>query len=162
PNGYFYGIDVPAGTTGPLNVQVFDPAFVHVGDNCGTSDGNANTSLTNAATLTAANIPGYSTMSPTITPATRYAPSGSSAYCTGDNYYADGSNTANPWTVWTLRAPDVSTWDPTNNPIVCQAEFPGVYPETSNYAPNGTVDGNALKNLLQQSTNYPGTNPART
>jgi len=160
--GYFYGIDVPAGSTGPLNVQVFDPAFVHVGDNCGASDGNANTSLTNAATLSASSIPGYSTMSPTVTPATRYSPSGSSAYCTGDNYYADGSNTANPWTVWTLRAPDVSTWDPTNNPIVCQAEFPGIYPETSNYQPNGTVDGNALKNLLQQSTNYPGTNPART
>ena len=70
----------------------------------------------------------------------RYASAGSSAFCTGDNYYADGSNTANPWTTWTLRAPDVSTWDPTNNPIVCQAEFPGVYPETSNDQPNGTVD----------------------
>ena len=34
-NGYFYGIDVPAGTSGALNVQVFDPAFVHVGDTCG-------------------------------------------------------------------------------------------------------------------------------
>ena len=34
-NGYFYGIDVPAGAVGALNVQVFDPAFVHVGDNCG-------------------------------------------------------------------------------------------------------------------------------
>jgi len=157
-NGYFYGIDVPAGTTGALNVQVYDPAFVHVGDNCGGSDSNANTSLTNAATLTAGQIPGYTG---TITPATRYSPSSASAFCNGDNYYSDGSNTANPWTTWTLRAPDISTWDPTNNPIVCQAEFPGIYPETSNDQPNGTVNANELKTLLQQSTNYPGTNPGR-
>jgi hypothetical protein len=158
-NGYFYGIDVPAGTSGALNVQVYDPAFVHVGDNCGASDSNANTSLTNAATLTAAQIPGYTG---TVTPATRYSPSGSSAFCNGDNYYGDGPNTANPWTTWTLRAPDISAWDPTNNPIVCQAEFPGIYPETSNDQPNGTVSGTELKTLLQQSTNYPGTNPGRT
>ncbi len=157
--GYFYGIDVPAGMSGALNVQVYDPAFVHVGDNCGSSDSNANTSLTNAATLTAAQIPGYSG---SVTPATRYAPAGSSAFCNGDNYYGDGSNTANPWTTWTLRAPDVSTWDPTNNPIVCQAEFPGVYPETSNNQPNGSVSANQLKTLLQQATNFPGTNPGRT
>jgi hypothetical protein len=161
-NGYFYGIDVPTGMTGALNVQVYDPGFVHVGDNCGGSDANANTNLNNAATLTAAQIPGYATMSPTITPAVRYASAASSAFCNGDNYYADGGNTANPWTTWTLRAPDVSTWDPTNNPIVCQAEFPGVYPETTNGQPNGTIDANALKTLLQQSTNYPGTNPPRT
>ena len=61
-------------------------------------------------------------------------------YRSGDNYYADGANTLNPWTVWTLRAPDISTWDPTNNPIVCQAEFPGMYPETSNDQPNGTIN----------------------
>jgi Putative Flp pilus-assembly TadE/G-like len=159
PNGYFYGIDVPAGNSGALNVQVFDPGFVHVGDNCGDSDSNAQASLNAAATLTAAQIPGYTG---TTTPAVRYASSGSSAFCNGDNYYADGSNTANPWTVWTLRAPDISTWDPTNNPIVCQAEFPGVYPETTNGLPNGTVNANQLKTLLQQSTPYPGTNPARS
>ena len=99
-NGYFYGIDVPAGSTGALNVQVYDPAFVHVGDNCGDSDANAQASLNAAATLTAAQIPGYTG---TITPATRYASAGSSAFCNGDNYYGDGSNTANPWTTWTLR-----------------------------------------------------------
>ena len=158
-SGYFYGIDVPAGASGALNVQVFDPAFVHVGDQCGDSDGNAKTSLDQAATLTAAQIPGYTGA---ITPAVRYASAGSSAYCTGDNYYGDGSNTQNPWTVWTVRAPDVSTWDPTNNPILCQAEFPGVYPETSNDLPNGTVSASHLKTLLQSATNYAGTNPART
>ena len=53
----------------------------------------------------------------------------------------------------------MSTWDPTNNPIVCQAEFPGFYPERSNDLPNGTVDANHLKALLQRATDYPGTNP---
>ncbi len=158
-NGYFYGIDVPAGASGALNVQVFDPAFVHVGDQCGASDSNAGASLDQAATLTAAQIPGYSG---SIPPSTRYASAGSSAFCSGDNYYGDGSNTANPWTVYTLRAPDVSTWDPTNNPIVCQAEFPGVYPETSNDQPNGTISASHLKTLLQSASNYAGTNPGRT
>jgi hypothetical protein len=156
--GYFYGIDVPAGKPS-LNVQVFDPGFVHVGDNCGSSDGNANNSLTKAATLTAAQIPNYNTLSPTIPPSTRYAPSGTSAFCTGDMYYSDGSNTANPWTVWKLRGPDATPWDATDNPVLCQAEFPGIYPEASNDQPNGTIDANHLYNLLQQSTNYPGTNP---
>ncbi len=159
PNGYFYGIDVPAGTSGALDVQVFDPAFVHVGDNCGSSDGNAKNSLVAAATLTAAQIPGYTG---SVTPATRYDWQGSSAFCSGDNYYGDGSNSSAPWTTWTLRAPDVSTWDPSNNPIVCQAEFPGVYPETSNGLPGGTINANQMKTLLQQATPYPGTNPART
>jgi Flp pilus assembly protein TadG len=157
-NGYFYGIDVPAGATGNLNVQVFDPAFVMVGDNC--TDGNAVNSLNQAATLTAAQIPGYSGAVP---PSTRYASGSASAFCTGDmSYSGDNNNNLNPWTVWTLREPDISTWDPTNNPIVCQAEFPGIYPETSNDQPNGTVDATRLKTLLQQSTNYPNTNPGRT
>jgi len=156
--GYFYGVDVPA-TTSPLQVQVYDPAFVHVGDNCGTNDANAKASLDKAATLTAAQIPGYTG---TITPATRYASAGSSAFCNGDNYYGDGSNTANPWTVWTLRAPDVSPWEPANNPIVCQAEFPGIYPENGNDLPNGSTSSTRLQTLLQQATAYPGTNPGRT
>lgn len=164
-NGYFYGIDVPAGTTGALNVQVFDPAFVHVGDTCGAPDSSGNStdqnavnSLTNAATLSASSIPGYPAG---VAPSVRYAPN-ITKYCTGDMYYSENGVNQNTWTVWTLRSPDISTWDPTNNPIVCQAEFPGVYPETSNGLPNGTVNANSLKTLLQQSTNYPGTNPGRT
>ena len=142
-------------------MQVFDPAFVHVGDNCGASDGNANTSLTNAATLAASSIPGYTAMSPTITPATRYAPAGSSAFCSGDNYYGDGGNTANPWTTWSLRAPDVTTWDPTNNPIICQAEFPGVYPETSNDQPNGTVSAYSVVDAAPAVDQLPRHQPGK-
>jgi len=67
----------------------------------------------------------------------------------------------NPWTTWTLRPPDTSGWDPTNNPIVCQAEFPGVFPERTTDLPNsGTIDSNHLSDLLKQSTNYPGVSPA--
>lgn len=159
--GYFYGIDVPAGASGALNVQIFDPAFVHVGDNC--TDANAVASLNNAATLTAAEIPGYSG---STTPAVRYASGSASAFCSGDQFYGSPNNNPGagqllpaPWTTWTLRGPDNSTWDPTNNPVVCQAEFPGVYPETGSDQPNGTVDANRLKTLLQDAANYPGTNP---
>ena len=158
-NGYFYGIDVPAGASGALNVQVFDPAFVHVGDNCGGSDANALASLNQAATLLATDIPGYPAGP---APSVRYASPASSPYCSGDNWYGDNSNVLNPWTTWTLRAPDVSAWDPTNNPIICQAEFPGVFPETSNDLPNGTVNAGRLKTLLQSAANYAGTNPARS
>ncbi len=117
-------------------------------------------SLNAAATLTAAQIPGYTG---TITPATRYASAGSSSRSAPATTTTPTAATPpNPWTTWTLRAPDISTWDPTNNPIVCQAEFPGVYPETSNDQPNGTISSTQLKTLLQQSTAYPGTNPARS
>ena len=143
------------------NVQVFDPAFVHVGDNCGDSDANAQNSLEQRGDAHRGADPRATRG--TITPAVRYASAGSSAFCTGDNYYGDGSNTANPWTVWTLRAPDISTWDPTNNPIVCQAEFPGVYPgDEQRSAQRHDRAPTQLKTLLQQATNYPGTNPART
>ena len=158
-NGYFYGIEVPAGASGALNVQVFDPAFVHVGDQC--TDADAVNSLNSAATATAASIPGYTG---TVTPAVRYASGSASAFCNGDMSYAgDASNNANPWTTWTLRAPDVSTWDPTNNPIVCQAEFPGIFPERTGDQPTGgSIDANHLKALLQDASTYPGTNPARS
>ena len=77
------------------------------------------------------------------------------------SYYSDSNNNLNPWTTWTLRSPDTSGWDPTNNPIVCQAEFPGVFPERTTDLPNsGTVNSDRLSDLLKQSTNYPGVPPA--
>ena len=157
-NGYFYGIDVPTGSTGALNVKVFDPAYVHVGDNC--TDGDAVAALNKADDLTASQIPGHTT--DPISPSVRYASGSSSAYCTGDmSYYSDSNNNATVWTTWTLRSPDASGWDPTNNPIVCQAQFPGVFPERTTDLPNsGTVDSNHLSELLKQSTNYPGVTPA--
>ena len=162
--GHFYGIDVPAGATGALNVRIFDPAFVHVGDNCGvradgaTDDNDAKNSLTVASALIEADIPGYPAGDP---PSVRYAPGTTNKYCSGDQHYNNLSNNLNPWTTWTLRAPDSSTWDPTDNPIVCQAEFPGLYPERANDLPNGPVDANHLADLLKLPTDYAGTNPGR-
>jgi hypothetical protein len=156
PNGYYYGIDVPEGATGALNVQVFDPAFVHVHDNC--TDGDAVNSLNAASALTAAQIPGYSG---TITPAIRYASGAASAFCTGDmSYTGDDSINQNPWTTYTLRAPDTSGWDPSNNPILCQAEFPGLFPEKDSGLPDsGAVNAGYLSTLLQSSANAPGVQP---
>jgi len=167
-NGYFYGIEVPDNTVGSLKVDVFDPAFVHVHDNCGsystptvddpkTDQKAVEASLNAAKTLTAAAIPGYPAGDP---PSIRYAPGSDNKYCTGDMYYGEGPNSTPTWTRWTVRAPDTSNWDPSNNPIVCQAEFPGVYPERANDLPGGTVDANRLRTLLQQTTNYPGVQPA--
>ena len=76
------------------------------------------------------------------------------------SYSGDGSNNLNPWTTWTLRAPDTSGWDPTNNPILCQAEFPGIFPERSDDQPTGTVNSDHLSDLLKSATNYPGVQPA--
>jgi hypothetical protein len=39
-------------------------------------------------------------------------------------YYSEGNNVV-PWTVYKLRAPDLTPGDPTDNPVVCQSEFPG-------------------------------------
>ena len=58
-------------------------------------------------------------------------------------YYTDGTdNGIPPWTVYQVRAPDDTPNDPTNNPIVCQVEFPG-------------YDGN-LVTALQRSTPLAG------
>ena len=45
---------------------------------------------------------------------------------------------------------------------MCQAEFPGVYPGDDQRPAQRHDQLHQLKTLLQQSTNYPGTNPART
>ena len=140
-------------------MQVFDPAFVHVGDTCGAKDANGNytdanafNTLTAAAALTSGSIPGYPAGD---TPAVRYASRRHQVLHRRQLLCRQWRNTAAPWTVWTLRAPDISTWDPTNNPIVCQAEFPGVYPETTNHVSNGTVDTNELSNLLKSTRTTP-------
>ena len=42
--GYFYGVEVITGATGPLTIQAFDPAFVEVGTQCGTNTNGSNLS----------------------------------------------------------------------------------------------------------------------
>jgi hypothetical protein len=115
--GYFYGIEVSAGAAGPLQVEVYDPEFAHVGDNCGNTN-----NLAGAAALS----PNFNPQFPVSDPSVRYAIAASSVYCSGDMYYSDtGENRGPPWTTYTVRAPDDTPNDPTNNPVVCAVDFPG-------------------------------------
>ncbi len=119
PNGYFYTVKVGSVAAGkPLVIEAFDPAFVSVGDNCT----DPAPDLAGAAALP---LPGA---------ATRYAPGNASPYCTGDMEFAE-ANGVPPTTVFTVRAPDDTPWDPSNNPIVsdpvngtCQQTFGGWIP----------------------------------
>jgi Flp pilus assembly protein TadG len=116
-NGYFYGIEVASGSTGPLQVDVFDPAFAHVGDNCGNTN-----NLSGAAALPVNFNPQFAVANPSV----RYNIGAQSPYCTGDMYYSDtGENGGPAWTTYHLRGPDDTPNDPTNNPIVCSINFPG-------------------------------------
>jgi Flp pilus assembly protein TadG len=115
--GYFYGIEVKAGATGPLQVDIFDPAFAHVSDNCGNTN-----NLAGAAAL----APNFNPLFPVADPAVRYAIPATSPYCSGDMYYnGTGEDNGPPWTTYFVRAPDDTPNDPTNNPVVCSVSFPG-------------------------------------
>lgn len=117
PKGYFYGIEVATGATGPLQIDVFDPEFAHVGDNCGNTN-----NLAGAAALP----PNFNPQFAVANPSVRYATPASSLYCTGDMYYnGTGENNGPVWTNYTLRKPDDTPNDPTNNPIACNVDFPG-------------------------------------
>jgi len=117
PKGYFYGVDVTSASA-PLTVQAFDPEFANVGDNCGDNANGSN--LAGAAFLPANFNPKF----PVANPAVVYNPAATSPYCTGDMYYGEGNGVV-PWTVYRLRAPDLTPGDPTDNPVICSIEFPG-------------------------------------
>jgi Flp pilus assembly protein TadG len=125
PNGYFYGVDVQPGATGPLVFQIYDPEFANVGDNCGddsTANGAPDTELLEASELPA----NFNSKFPVSDPSTIYDPSANSVYCNGDQFYNDGSNTSTPpWTTYTIRAPSDTPANPENNPVLCSVDFPG-------------------------------------
>jgi hypothetical protein len=130
--GYFLGIDVPANAGNlPLNVQVFDPAFVHVGDNCGANmdpgDGLPTSNLQAASTLPA-NFNPLMVGDP-VAPSVRYDyrsdTSGfTNRYCTGDMYYTEAPAVPTT-TTYVLRRPDNTPADPSDNPQVCAISFGG-------------------------------------
>ncbi len=151
--GYYYGIDVPEGAVGALDVQVWDPAFVHTGPTCTDNGGREVTNLDAAAAL----APNFNASFPVSNPSVRYA-SGNGPYCNGDQYYGS----VNTWTTWRVLAPDTSSWDPSNNPAVagCAKEYPGIYPTTTNDQPTGGSASNTrLASLLQGTAAYPNTSP---
>lgn len=139
--GYFYGVEVITGATGPLTIQAFDPAFVEVGTQCGNNTNGSN--LGGAAGMSVGSIVNYPSSS--ITPAVRYNANNTSQYCTGDQTYNGGGSTP-VWTTYLVRSPDSSPWDPTDNPVICSANFPGY-----------TGD---IRTALQQNTFYPSGAPA--
>jgi Flp pilus assembly protein TadG len=126
PNGYFYAVSVPDGSSGTLNFQAFDPEFANVGDNCASTaegaNGAPNRNLAGLAALPANFNPQF----PIANPSVVYNTAANSPYCTGDQYYSDGSNPlVPPWTTFIIRGPDDTPSDPTNNPILCKLDFPG-------------------------------------
>ncbi|HEX7522372.1 MAG TPA: hypothetical protein VF441_10000, partial [Acidimicrobiia bacterium] len=140
--GYYYTIDVGPAASSPLDVQVFDPAFVHVGDNCGNDNdpnqGNLNSHLLTSHLLQAQGLaanfnPGFPMTRADII--NRYDPASTSLFCTGDQAFVSGTNEGMksgvpllPWTTYRVLGPDDTPADPTNNPPVagCPAiDFPG-------------------------------------
>ena len=105
-NGYYYTVDLTSGAS--VDLQVFDPAFVEVGDHCTVRN------LAGAATL--AKVPGYpqGDMN-TADIAKRYAPPTTASqtdpglrYCTGDELFNDhgpGAPAATTYTVWKATVP---------------------------------------------------------
>jgi Flp pilus assembly protein TadG len=109
PEGYFYLIRVldPA-RTGPISLQIYDPAFVNTGQNCE----NLPTNVTN----------GMNRYAPDAT--TRYARD-NNGFCTGDSFPGESGAAAN--TSFALRAP-VASQNPLEAPVVsmsCIKQFRG-------------------------------------
>jgi len=112
-DGYFFALKVQNKVAGqPLNVQVFDPGMVFVGDNC------ASSTFPNAGQLTT--LQAWYPDAPQ-----RYA-GGLSPWCTGDQDIG-GRNTQ---TTFIVRAPDQTPWSFTDNPVVagCTTTMPAYNP----------------------------------
>lgn len=137
--GYFFALKVkdrPAGQ--PLNVQVYDPGMVFVGDTC-TSSTFPNT--TQLGTL-AAWYPDA---------AQRFA-GGLTPWCTGDQDIGGRSTR----TTFIVRAPDDTPWTNTDNPVVsgCTTTMPAYNPGASGnptiyqylHPSDGVQDAEAVRN----------------
>lgn len=120
--GYVYRVSVGADAIDEdLRVQVFDPAFTDVGHTCRTGENlptAGSTWMTRAATLVAQGAP--------TDAVTRYA-AGNNQWCVAD---ADQSySDAGVETTYLVRAPDATSNDPLDNPVVCAITF-GAYDES--------------------------------
>jgi Flp pilus assembly protein TadG len=120
-NGYYYTVSVKQAMT-TLNIELFDPVFVHTGLTCSDS-GSPDVFDESGEKAVEAHNPIVSDES------TRYAPGSSSAYCTGDSILGSLSSAQDMVTQFTVRAPGTSAWDPATFPVVsgCQKTYPGYY-----------------------------------
>ena len=145
PNGYYYAIHFNQAAT--VNVQVFDPGFVAVGNNC-TSGNDYNAGLDTADTLLTTTPPGWPASTGYLNaPAfstTRYTPVTSATaspttanpgnrYCTGDQPFGDSSTL--PTTSYGVFGPASVQGDPTTAPAASGCSpwtFPGVEGTSTN------------------------------
>jgi hypothetical protein len=154
-SGYFYKVTVGAQPSGSrLRIQVFDPAFVDVGDLCDGDPGNHGGNSTLAGATGATNN--------FVTDAsTRYA-SGQGPYCTGDQLFSGSSGDGTPpLTTYIVRGPVGGTINPDDVPVIDsttsgQACDPtdGAHP-AAGHDPNAGLDDNQfpgfnLDNLTSQ------------
>jgi Flp pilus assembly protein TadG len=105
-NGYFYTVTVSRPVTN-LQIQVFDPAMIVVGDTCTIAAAN----LSGAAALSAANV---LVTSPVVAPSVRYK-AGAGPYCTGDMNLNSTTGMVN--TQFAVHAPGLNAWDPSSWPL---------------------------------------------
>jgi Flp pilus assembly protein TadG len=110
-NGYSYDIR-NTNPGGLLKVDVFDPAFIGVNDQC---DNASLTSLYNARV--AAHDPD----------AARYTPGANDPHCSGDQYfgYASGYGDIPPTTTYTLSYDPGTPWTTADDVVQCTKTFSG-------------------------------------
>jgi Flp pilus assembly protein TadG len=118
PNGYFYVVRVPATPPGNrrLAIEVYDPAFVNVGDHCTERLAGA-TASRNPFAPDAAVRYGIGDTDPAIR-----------RFCNGDQLFGGSSGDGvPPTTSIILRSPSLTPWDPTSYPVMTGACAPKQY-----------------------------------
>jgi Flp pilus assembly protein TadG len=113
PEGYFFVVRVTDTTTGPITIQLYDPAWIFTGANCSQIANN----------LPVNNINPFS---PGTDSSQRYDNTNND-YCTGD--YAPGSSTPTRTdTSFALRDGTDDSFNPLTSPVVpgCIAQYRGV------------------------------------
>ncbi len=116
-DGYFFALDVKNRPSGePLQIQVYDPGQIYVGDRC---ERNV---FPDAGQLTA--LQGIYGADADV----RYA-GGLTEWCTGDQRINGGWDTE---TTFIVRAPDNTPWSDVDNPVVsgCTTTMPAFNPGT--------------------------------
>ena len=138
-DGYFYGVQGKAGET--LRIQLWDGAYVPVGDVCNQSTWPTAAQLTQLITWYGADAN------------VRYA-SGLSKWCSGDQPLGSLNNLTRTSVI--VRAPDATPWSDTDNPVIssCTKNFPGYALGGSNptlyqllHPSDGVADAQAVRNV---------------
>jgi len=146
---YYFRLRVAAGA-GSVDVQVYDPAFINVGDHC---EKNLPTTSSSDSSW-----PGTNTPNPYVTDAkARYAfgdattsPSSSGQFCTGDNQFGFSGNL--PVTTYALLAPTDSGDPSKSTPIsTCTPkQFRGLDVDLSKYLDATTPEGRSADGIYAQ------------